>query len=132
MAEFRYRARDKFSRLVTGTTSADTNDAAAKKLSDMGYVPIEIVLIREPATAELLLRLKRVSLEELNVFTRQLFALQKAGISIMASLESIMQQTRNAYFKGVLASISDDIRGGMSFSQSLNKYPAILTVSISA
>ncbi|HNX81744.1 MAG TPA: type II secretion system F family protein [Candidatus Omnitrophota bacterium] len=125
MATFQYKARDKYSRLVSGITNADTSDAAANKLSDMGYVPITISQVRQKQTAELLQRFQRVSPEELNTFTRQIYSLQKAGISLVSSLESISQQTKSSYFKGVIDTLSEEIRGGASFSQALKKYPRI-------
>lgn len=125
MANFRYKARDKFARLVTGTTLAENKDAAAKKLSEMGYIPISIEEFRELGVDKILERFKRVESEEVNAFTRQLYSLQKAGLPLLSSLEAVAQQAKNKYFKIVIEEIARDIRGGLSFSAALKKHGRI-------
>lgn len=122
MPNFKYKARDKFSRLVTGITPAAAEIDAAKKLQDMGYIPISIEEIHELGVGEILKRFRNVKLEELNVFTRQLYALQKAGVPLLSSLEAIAQQAKNKYFKNVIEEISHGIRSGLSFSGSLKEH----------
>ncbi|MBU1125221.1 MAG: type II secretion system F family protein [Candidatus Omnitrophica bacterium] len=126
MAIFKYKARDKFSRQVHGTTTASSAEEAAQRLQEMGYVPIVVQESHEQISEKISLRLhKKVGLNELNAFTRQLYSLQKAGLPLLTSLEAITQQVRNSYFKKVLLEISGCIREGSSFSASIKKYPGI-------
>lgn len=125
MPNFKYKARDKFAKLVTGTTDAVSKEEAVKKLQEMNYVIIGINEIREFATKDLLSKFKRVKLEELNTFTRQLYSLQKAGLPLLSGLESIGEQTENRYFRVVIDEIARDIRGGSSFSAAIKKHPGV-------
>jgi len=125
MPNFKYKARDKFSKAVTGTTSASSEADAAKKLQEMGYVPISIEEERELPGKKLLSVFKRVSLEELNAFTRQLYSMQKAGLPLLSGLESVALQTKNQYFKVVIEEIAADIRRGLSLSASLKNKPQV-------
>ena len=125
MPNFKYRARDKFSRAVSGTIAASGEDEAAKKLQDMGYVPISVEKARDFSAHDLLKKFKSVKLEEVNVFTRQLYSLQKAGVPLLSSLEVIAIQSKNMYFRSVIEEIAANIRSGNSFSASLRKYPKI-------
>ena len=93
MSNFKYKARDKFAKLVTGTTVADNKEEAAKKLKDMGYIPVSITETHELAGDNILKKLQYVKLEDLNNFTRQLYSLQKAGVPLLASLEAVSLQT---------------------------------------
>lgn len=125
MPTFRYKARDSFSRSVNGTTVADNRDAAAKKLQELGYIPISIEEVYEAAFDKILRQFKRVRPEEVSAFTRQLYSLQKAGLPLLSSLESVAEQTSNRYFKAVINDISADISGGLSFSDAIKKHNRI-------
>lgn len=78
MPNFKYTARDSFAKSVTGITVASNKDEAAKKLQEMGYFPLSITEVYEFAAGEILKKFKRVKLEEINTFTRQLYSLHKA------------------------------------------------------
>jgi len=125
MANFKYKARDKFAKLVSGVIASDTNDQAAKKLQEMGYTPISIQEVRGVMPEEVLKKFRRVKLEEINTFTRQLYSLQKAGLPLLDSLDVIAQQTRNEYFSLIIQQVARDVRGGMNLSESLRRHPKV-------
>ena len=132
MPTFQYKARDKFSKAATGSIAAENKYAAASKLQEMGYVPISIEESRQPVGQKILEGFSRVRMEELGSFTRQLYSLQKAGLPLLSSLEAIAAQQPNRYFKLTIEETARDIRGGLSFSDSLKKYPRIFnTVYVS-
>jgi len=56
MINFKYKARDKFAKLVTGVISAKTKEDVAKKLKEMGYAPVSIVKVAEAKTRNILKR----------------------------------------------------------------------------
>ncbi|MBU1905640.1 MAG: type II secretion system F family protein, partial [Candidatus Omnitrophica bacterium] len=125
MANFKYKARDKFGKLAVSTISADNKDEAAKKLKEMGYIPVFLSQVRELRVDEILKKFKSVRHEDLNTFTRQLYSLQKAGVPLLGSLDSIASQTRDRYFKLVIEEVAADIKAGMSLSESLSKQPQV-------
>ncbi len=125
MANFKYKARDKFAKLVRGVISCDTNDQAAGKLQEMGYTPISIQEARGVRPEEILRKFRKVKLEEISTFTRQLYSLQKAGLPLLDSLEVIAQQTRNDYFSLIIQQVARDVRGGANLSDSLKRHPRI-------
>jgi type II secretory pathway component PulF len=125
MPNFRYKARDKFATLVSGETFAETKEEAAKKLKEIGYLPVSITQVSDLKAANIFNRFRKVRLEELSTFTRQLYSLQKAGIPLLSSLEAIALQTKSRYFKTIIEKIASDIKGGVSFSESLRKYSLI-------
>ena len=125
MTNFKYKARDKFAKLVSGVIASDTNDQAAKKLQEMGYTPISIQEVKGVRPEEVLKKFRRVKLEEINTFTRQLYSLQKAGLPLLDSLDVIAQQTRNEYFSLIIQQVARDVRGGMNLSESLRRHPKV-------
>ena len=125
MPTFKYKARDKFSTLVSGTTVAENKEDAARKLKEIGYTPVSITELAGSSSSGVLNSFKRVGPEELAVFTRQLYSLQKSGIPLLPSLEAIAFQTKSQYFKTIIEKLSLDIKGGASFSEALKKHSRI-------
>ncbi|MCK4882169.1 MAG: type II secretion system F family protein [Candidatus Omnitrophica bacterium] len=128
MGRYRYKARDKFGKLVQGIVEADSESALAVKLEKMEYIPILIKPKSGGSNARSFfdqLQVRRVKFSELNMFTRLLFTLQKAGLPMLTSLRAIYEQTSNQYFKEVIGEIATDIEGGTTLSAVLEKYPNI-------
>lgn len=129
MGNFRYKIRDKHGRASTGTIEGDSKESIAKHFKQMGYVPI-LIEEEKPGVRNINFIqkfLSRVSQEELIVFTRQLATLQRAGVAILISLDSISEQVNSPYFKKIIKGITNDIEAGKSFSDSLSKFPSIFS-----
>jgi len=129
MPNFRYKIRDKHGRASTGTIEGESKETVATHFKKMGYAPI---LIKEhrPALKEFNLiqnLLRSVSLAELIVFTRQLMTLQRSGVSILVSLESIQEQITNRYFQKIIGEIAREIETGKSLSETISKYPKVFS-----
>ena len=126
MPNYQYKARDKFSKPLSGVMSADDENAVATKLNQLGYTPISITETKqESAVTKFLGSAIRVKFSDLNMFTRQLATLQKAGLPILLALSALREQTENKIFKEVIAQITRDIESGLSLSGALEKYPLI-------
>jgi type II secretory pathway component PulF len=125
MPNFKYKARDKFAKLVSGTVMAASRPEAVKMLQEMGYVVVEISEPFEFNPAEILKKFNRVKLEELSTFTRQLYSMQKAGLPLLSGLETVAQQTQNHHFRIVIEDIARNIRAGTSFSAALKTHNQI-------
>lgn len=129
MQNFRYKIRDKYGRAATGTIEGESKDAVATHFKKMGYT---LTLIEQQRFTIKRFNLferffRRVDLEELIIFTRQLMTLQRAGVPILSSLESIKEQTSNRFFKNAIEDIYHDIETGKSLSESICKYPDIFS-----
>ncbi|MFA6358232.1 MAG: type II secretion system F family protein [Candidatus Omnitrophota bacterium] len=126
MPNYKYKARDKFGKPASGVMAGDTENAVATKLSQLGFVPISIVEEKEasPVTKIFSSNIK-VKFQDVNMFTRQLATLQKAGLPILLSLNALREQTENKIFKELIAQISRDIESGLSLSKALEKYPQV-------
>ena len=106
--------------------SAENDAAVAVKLNQLGFVPISITETKEASSVvQLLSPSVRVKSVDLNIFTRQLATLQKAGLPILLSLSALRQQAQNKIFKEVIAQVTRDIESGTNLSGALEKYPLI-------
>ncbi len=126
MPNYQYKGRDKFSKPVSGMMAAEDENGVAIKLNQLGFTPISIIEIKESGQViKFSSSSIRIKFSDLNMFTRQLATLQKAGLPILLSLSALRQQTQNKIFKEVIAQIIRDIESGLSLSAALEKFPLI-------
>jgi len=125
MPTYRYRVRDRFGKLITGTIGGDNRSAVAVHFESMGYAPVSITEEGLSEQTPLLARFKKVKEEDMNLFNRQLVTLIKAGLPLMAGLSAIEKQTKSDLLKEIVRMLIKDIEGGMSFSDALARHPRI-------
>jgi len=66
---------------------------------------------------------KRVSHQERLLFTKHLATMIKAGIPIAEVLETLVDQTKSAYFRKVLLEVLADVKNGKTLAYSFGKHP---------
>lgn len=71
--------------------------------------------------------LGRVSMHEKIIFTKNLGAMLKAGLSLSRALSIIERQTKNKNFKKIIESLSADISRGKTLSEAMKEYPAVFS-----
>lgn len=67
--------------------------------------------------------LGRVSMHEKIIFTKNLGAMLKAGLSLSRSLSIIERQSKNRKLKNITASLSANISRGKTLSEAMKEYP---------
>ena len=71
--------------------------------------------------------LKRVSLKEKIIFTRNLRIMISAGVGLPKSLRTLSLQIENKGFANVLLSVRREILKGKSFSDSISLFPSVFS-----
>ena len=80
MAVYQFRARDSGGSEVTGELEGADTIAVATTLQRRGLIPVQIEEKQESASFDLSALLQRnIPLDELVIFSRQMYALTKAG-----------------------------------------------------
>src|SRR3990167_2798225 len=119
MANFVYKARDAQGGLARGVIDAEDETKAALAVEKLGLSPVSISLNAGFNPRNLpQLRLKKVTHQELLIFTRQLSALISTGAPLITSLENVSDQTANLRFKQIIKDIISSLESGISFSKS--------------
>ena len=104
----------------------DSEKAIAVKLDHMGYIPISIHPDKgESKINKILSRFEVVRFSDLNMFTRQFYTLQKAGLPLLASLNALREQSTNRILKNVIEQLRRDVEAGTNLSGALERHPAI-------
>jgi type IV pilus assembly protein PilC len=70
---------------------------------------------------------KKVKLDDLVIFSRQLATMIDAGIPLVHALGILSEQIENKNFKAVIVTVRQDIEAGMNFSDALSKHPVIFS-----
>ncbi|MFA5386351.1 MAG: type II secretion system F family protein [Candidatus Paceibacterota bacterium] len=120
--KFRYQARSKEGELQVGFVEAVSKDAAAGILTSHELFVLSLESAEKENFFDRLSKiLKKVRYQDLVIFTRQFATLMEADISISDSLRALNKQTKNPYLKEAVFDISNDINGGLSLSQAMEK-----------
>ncbi len=134
MANFKYRGRDGGGGVVEGVLEASSSDAVASQLLASGITPVDIA---EHAAAgggqdalaglRALLTRKSPDLEDLILFSRQMYTLMRAGVPINQAMSGLARSSRNPVLVEALGDIQRDLESGRDFSTALSRRPEIFS-----
>lgn len=128
MALYEYLAKDKGGKTQEGTIEAKDRRSALDLLRGKDLIIISMKEMQGSSKGSAgkfsLTFRKKVSIDDLVVFSRQLATMVDAGIPILTSLDVLTQQAENKTFKDMLVKIKDDVEVGASLSSAFSKHPA--------
>lgn len=126
MLTFRYVARDsKTGEKIKAEVQADSEQAAAKLIRAEGLSPLEITL-KDNTSDSLVGRLtNRVKTKDKILFARQLSTLINAGLPLVQSLRSVLDQTQSKPLKVVISHVIGDVEAGSTLSDALARHPKV-------
>jgi MSHA biogenesis protein MshG len=131
MSQFIYKGRNARGSLVQGEIDAGTIDAVASQLFNIGITPIDIK--EQKATSEIdisfsnYLNRKAPSLDDLILFSRQMYTLMKAGVPMIKSITGLIQSSRNFKLIEALKDMISNLESGRDLSSSLARHPGIFS-----
>ena len=68
---------------------------------------------------------KKVKPKSLQIFARQLATMIEAGVSVVAALVTLEEQTDDKFLKEVVSEVRADVESGMIFSRALARHPRV-------
>ncbi|WP_456342100.1 type II secretion system F family protein [Thermovibrio sp.] len=124
MAIYKYVGRDVLDRRKRGFIEADNIELARELLLGKGIVVIEKLtedksILKKNISVPFL---NKISLKDILIFTRQLYAMVHAGIPLIQALRVIKEQIPNRMFKNIIEEMASFIEEGGRFSTALSKY----------
>jgi type IV pilus assembly protein PilC len=125
MAAFTYDAINAQGIELSGEIHAPDLTAAREQLQTRGLLPQS--LSERSASGERGARtaFKKVKAKNLQVFSRQLATMIEAGVSVVAALVTLEEQTEDKYLREVIAEIRSDVEGGMVLSKAFARHPKV-------
>lgn len=132
MSVFSYRGRNARGALIEGSVDANSVDAVASQLMNTGITPIDITpqggdVTEAPPSLLDYLRSKPPTLEDLILFSRQMYTLMRAGVPMVKSMVGLVQSTRNQQLMEAQRDILANIESGRGLASSLARHPGIFS-----
>lgn len=154
MAMYQYKGRDRAGSLVTGNVEAVSADEVANELFGRAVTPIDIREIKisrkaandkggseekpqpqprkvaQPSVSKQIntvLFAKKIDINELIIFSRQMYSLTKAGLPLDRALAGLQASMKNPRFRSILADVSKSLENGMNLSSSLGRHPKLFS-----
>lgn len=126
MQLFSYRAKNLAGAGVKGEVEARDAAAAASLLRRQKLIIVSIHPVQKSPLVSILAVLRRVGLDDVVLFTRQLSTMAAAGLPITDALRILELQARPA-MSAVVSQVLTDVEGGSGLSQSLEKRPRVFS-----
>mgnify|MGYP000047018889 FL=1 len=132
MLRFAYTGRTQSGDKTQGFLEADNAAACASSLLKNGISPIAI---HETDQAERRgakpkgsgLFAPAVKPIDVQLFSRQLYTLMRAGVPILRSLTGLIESTTNAAFASVIASLKESLEAGRDLSTAMRQHPGVFS-----
>ena len=130
MAAFAYKGRNGRGEMVQGTMTGENSSSIADQLSDMRISPIEIKPIQVTklvkSSGSWLTR-KPITHMDLQMFSRQMYTLLKAGVPIMRALAGLEESSVNPAFADVLRDLREGLDKGRELSMAMREHPKLFS-----
>src|SRR2546421_4704919 len=131
MAVYTYTALDRMGKRLSGTIPAESRASAMDMVSNRGLSPIAVDEQREGAAAAGAAAKRststRVPRSAVEAFTRELANLLAAGLPLSRALSLLRREASNPAARNVWSAVHDDVVGGLSLADSLNKWPKVFS-----
>ncbi|MCK4742566.1 MAG: type II secretion system F family protein [Sulfuriflexus sp.] len=129
MATFSYKGRTNRGDSIEGNISAANADAVAAQLFNSGITPIDITEQAEKSADIKLSNLfgEKVGLDELILFSRQMYTLMKSGVPITRSITSLAESSNNVALHNALLTLVEELESGRELSTAMAQYPKIFS-----
>jgi len=136
MATFNYIGRVASGSQVKGKIEAANANAVAEQLSRQGIIPVAINQSDDKSSGSNdlanidigeLLGFAIISLDELIVFCRQMYALVRSGVPILRAINGMAESCTSVKLKAALTDVASQLEGGYALSTALNKHPKLFS-----
>ncbi len=119
MASYSYRAIDDTGRVLSGHADALNPVDLEMRLKRLGLDLVTFDSIKKST----LMRARSVTRKELITFCFHMDQLMRAGVPIIDALTDLRDTVENEGFKAIVASVLEDVEGGLKLSDAMAEHP---------
>lgn len=129
MAIYSYSAKNAAGKVLKGQLVAANEQGLIDALKQQGATLMSSKPFQEKSDVltRFFEQLQGVPIVQKIFFTQNLAVMLRGGFSISRAMGTLAVQTNHKYFRKILLSLQSDLESGMSFAQSLKKYPRIFS-----
>ncbi len=125
MAAFTYEAINAQGLESSGIIHAPDSGTATEQLQARGLLPRSLSERAASGEGGVRTGFKKVKPRSLQIFARQLATMIEAGVSIVAALVTLEEQTDDSYLQEILGEVRSDVEAGMVLSRALARHPKV-------
>ncbi len=129
MGSFQYKAMTADGAIIEDVMEAQSRDSVVSKLRDAQQLPISVVIADGSAKTTIVptitaaRRGKKLSADDLTIFTRQLSTLLEAGLTLQESLSVAIDAAASDQTRAIAEKLHQRIRDGATLSDAMNESP---------
>lgn len=128
MIKYTYTGKTKEGEIVHGIKEASDKTGVYRELQKEGVTIISVEEKKQGLLGgSISMILKRVSMHEKIVFSRNLAVMLNAGLPLSRAITILSRQTKNAYLKKIYESLEEELRKGKSFHEALATFPKVFS-----
>ena len=127
MAAFAYTAINAEGFLSDGEIHAPSVDAAREQLRIRGLLAEHLEELPSAGEEGVRTAFKKIKPKSLQIFSRQFATMIEAGLSVVAALLILEDQTEDKYLAQVIEELRGDVEGGLLLSQAMGRHPKVFT-----
>ncbi len=127
MAKFVYTAKNSDGRTVKGNVGANDKKQALELLREKKLLVLKLEESVAGKSFFASMNKKKVTLDDLVVFFRQLATMIDAGIPVVMSLDILIDQAENLTMKEVLTEVRDSVNTGSSLSDAMVRHSEVFS-----
>lgn len=124
---FSYRVSTTAGEEQAGSIESPTVDLAISSLQRRGLIVIDIQSVNQPRGLRRLPIFNRVKQSDVVILSRQIATLFEAKVSVVSTFTLLSTESENPVLRAKLIELTDDIKGGISISDAMNKHPEIFS-----
>lgn len=131
MPQFSYKGRKQSGEMISGVVDAPDQSSAAQTLMQRNVIPINIAEASGKAEVkdnlDLLneLLMPKISLDDLVIFSRQMFSLTKSGIPLLRAISGLADTSNSKRMTRTLRDVVEQLERGRNLSSALNLHPKV-------
>ena len=123
MLQYSYKAKDRTGKYRSGIVEARDQKEAVKLLRERNLFIISVARGGGNIFSSFSGGFSRISFNDIVNLTRQLATMVTAGLTLSESLAILRAQIKNPSLLSVISRVQEDVQGGKSFADSIDKYP---------
>jgi type IV pilus assembly protein PilC len=127
MAAYAYSAINAQGFLSDGEIHAPTLDVAREQLRIRGLLAEKLEELPSAGEDGARTTFKKIKPKSLQIFSRQFATMIEAGLSVVAALVILEEQTDDKYLAQIISELRADVEGGLLLSQAMDRHPKIFT-----
>lgn len=129
MPNFKYVAKDRAGKTLSASLDAKDRAAAVDALrkKDLIIISVTEVVPRTGISFAIFSGKKKIKLDDIAMFARQLATMVDAGITLVAALDILGEQIDNKAFGAVILIVRNDVETGSSLSTALAKHKKVFS-----